>query len=64
MISIGARTRPAMPAAATAMPMLANGFELSRICVLPVGNDVGSGRFSIADSRLLDQVSMVLSNTL
>jgi hypothetical protein len=69
-MSIGARIKPAIPAAATAMPMVARGFELSRIFVLPVGNDVptpareGSGRFNRADSKLLDHVSMVLRSTL
>jgi hypothetical protein len=69
IMSIGARISPAIPAAATATPMLARGFGLSRIFVLPVGNDEptdreASGRFNKADKRLLDQVSIVLSSTL
>jgi hypothetical protein len=69
-MSIGARIRPAIPAAATAIPMLASGFELSSIFVLPVGNDVPtpaseeSGRFNRADNKLLDHVSIVLSSKL
>lgn len=67
---MGARINPAIPAAATAIPMLAMGFELSRMFVLPPVKDVptpareASGMFSSADSMLLDQVSIVLSNML
>jgi hypothetical protein len=68
--SIGARINPAIPAAATAIPILAKGFELSSIFVLPPANDVptpareGSGKFSSAESRLRDHVSIVLRSTL
>lgn len=70
IMSIGARINPAIPAAATAIPMLAKGFELSSMFVLPPANDVptpareGSGKFNNADSKLLDQVSIVLRSTL
>jgi hypothetical protein len=70
IMSIGARTKPAIPAAATATAMPAIGFELSRIfrppgvVEAPIDKRAGSGRFNRAESKLLVQVSMVLSSTL
>lgn len=70
IISMGARIKPAIPAAATAIPILAIGFELSRMFVLPPANEVptpareASGIFSSAESMLLDHVSIVFSSML
>jgi hypothetical protein len=70
IMSIGARTSPAMPAAATTTAMPAMGFGLSSIfrppgvVDAPIVRRAGSGRFKRAESKLLDHVSMVLSSTL
>lgn len=67
-MSMGARMRPAIPAAPTATAILATGLGLSSILMLPAGlpsaSNVASGRSSIADSRLLVHVSIVRSSTL
>ena len=67
-ISIGANTNPAIPAAPTATATLATGFGLSNILILPTGlpklNNVASGKSSMALSKLLVHVSIVLRRTL
>lgn len=70
MMSMGARIRPASPAALTAMAMLAKGLGLSRMFILPGragdarDSSDASGRSSMADSKLLVHVSIVFSSTL
>ncbi len=69
-MSSGARTRPAIPAEATAIARLAIGLGLSRMFSLPklegtavAEISVGSGRLNKADSKLRVHVSIVFNNT-
>ena len=69
-MSSGARTKPAIPADATAMARLESGLGLSKMFSLPrlegtaaAGISVGSGRLNNAESKLRVHVSIVFSNT-